>query len=59
MDCFVASAPRNDEWRHDSAVFGEIFGPIRYAGMALILAGLAVIMLPARWVTMATELARR
>jgi O-acetylserine/cysteine efflux transporter len=40
-------------------VFGELFDPVRYAGMALILAGLAVIMLPARWVTMATQLARR
>jgi O-acetylserine/cysteine efflux transporter len=30
-------------------VFGELFDPIRYAGMALILAGLAVIMLPAKW----------
>ncbi|MBV8653302.1 MAG: EamA family transporter [Alphaproteobacteria bacterium] len=27
-------------------VFGEVFGPLRYAGMALILAGLAVIVLP-------------
>jgi O-acetylserine/cysteine efflux transporter len=40
-------------------IFGEFFGPIRYAGMTLILAGLAVIMLPARWVNMATQLARR
>ena len=29
-------------------VFGEVFSPIRYAGMALIIAGLAVIVLPAR-----------
>ncbi|MCG8695542.1 MAG: EamA family transporter [Minwuiales bacterium] len=28
--------------------FGEVFGPVRYAGMALILAGLAVIVLPTR-----------
>jgi O-acetylserine/cysteine efflux transporter len=28
-------------------VFGEIFSPLRYAGMVLILAGLAVIVLPA------------
>jgi O-acetylserine/cysteine efflux transporter len=27
--------------------FGEVFGPVRYAGMALILAGLAVVVLPA------------
>jgi O-acetylserine/cysteine efflux transporter len=29
-------------------VFGEAFGPIRYAGMGLILAGLVVIVLPGR-----------
>ena len=29
-----------------SLAFGEVFGPVRYAGMALILAGLAVIVLP-------------
>jgi len=29
-----------------SLLFGELFGPARYAGMALILAGLAVIVLP-------------
>jgi O-acetylserine/cysteine efflux transporter len=29
-------------------VFREVFGPVRYAGMALILAGLAVIVLPGR-----------
>lgn len=28
-------------------VFGESFGPVRYSGMALVLAGLAVIVLPA------------
>jgi O-acetylserine/cysteine efflux transporter len=28
-------------------IFGEVFGPTRYAGMALILGGLAVIVLPA------------
>jgi O-acetylserine/cysteine efflux transporter len=27
-------------------LFGEVFPPVRYAGMALILAGLAVILLP-------------
>ncbi|HEY2137329.1 MAG TPA: EamA family transporter, partial [Xanthobacteraceae bacterium] len=29
-------------------ILGEVFGPLRYAGMALILAGLAVIVLPVR-----------
>jgi O-acetylserine/cysteine efflux transporter len=29
-------------------ILGEVFGPLRYGGMALILAGLAVIVLPAR-----------
>ena len=29
-------------------VFGEVFSPLRYAGMALVLAGLAVIVLPGR-----------
>jgi O-acetylserine/cysteine efflux transporter len=29
-------------------IFGEAFGPVRYAGMALILAGLALIVLPRR-----------
>jgi len=29
-------------------ILGEVFGPVRYAGMALILAGLAVIVWPAR-----------
>lgn len=29
-------------------VFGEVFGPLRYTGMALILAGVAVVVLPAR-----------
>ncbi len=32
-----------------AAVFGEIFSPIRYAGMALILGGLTIIVLPADW----------
>jgi O-acetylserine/cysteine efflux transporter len=32
-------------------VFGEVSGPVRYAGMLLIFAGLAVIILPARWKT--------
>jgi len=34
-----------------SLIFSELFGPMRYAGMALILAGLAVIVLPvgAKW----------
>jgi O-acetylserine/cysteine efflux transporter len=27
-------------------IFGEVFSPVRYAGMALILGGLAVIVLP-------------
>lgn len=30
-------------------LLGETFGPARLAGMALILAGLAVVVLPARW----------
>ncbi|WP_315836696.1 EamA family transporter [Bradyrhizobium prioriisuperbiae] len=30
-------------------VFGEIFSPARYAGMALILLGLSIIVLPAEW----------
>jgi O-acetylserine/cysteine efflux transporter len=30
-------------------VFGEAFGAVRTAGMLLILLGLAVIVLPARW----------
>ena len=31
-------------------VFGEVFSPVRYLGMALILAGLAVIVFPGvRW----------
>lgn len=34
-------------------VFGELFSPVRYAGMALILAGLAVILLPSGWMRMA------
>jgi O-acetylserine/cysteine efflux transporter len=29
-------------------ILGEVFGPVRYAGMALILAGLAVIVWPIR-----------
>lgn len=29
--------------------FGERFGPLRYGGMALVLAGLAVIVLPSKW----------
>jgi drug/metabolite transporter (DMT)-like permease len=31
-------------------VFGEVFGTLRYGGMALILLGLAVIVLPIGWV---------
>ena len=31
-----------------SLAFGEMFGPLRYAGMGLILAGLAAILLPGR-----------
>jgi O-acetylserine/cysteine efflux transporter len=30
-------------------IFREVFTPMRYAGMALILGGLAVIVLPAAW----------
>ena len=30
-------------------IFGELFGPIRYAGMALVLTGLAIIVLPVKW----------
>ena len=36
-------------------VFGEVFSPLRYAGMALILAGLAVILLPAARVARRTS----
>lgn len=32
-----------------SLAFGEVFGPVRYAGMALILVGLAVIVGPFNW----------
>ena len=32
-------------------VLGERFDPVRYAGMALILGGLAVVLLPANWRT--------
>ncbi|MDA1023892.1 MAG: EamA family transporter [Proteobacteria bacterium] len=32
-----------------SLAFGEVFGPARYAGMALIFVGLAVIVLPFNW----------
>lgn len=31
-------------------IFHEVFSPMRYAGMALILRGLAVIVLPADWI---------
>jgi O-acetylserine/cysteine efflux transporter len=30
-------------------LFGEVFSPLRYSGMALILGGLAVLVLPADW----------
>ena len=30
-------------------IFGEVFSSVRYAGMALILGGLAVIVLPTDW----------
>jgi hypothetical protein len=30
-----------------AVAFGEVFGPLRFAGMALILAGLAATLLPA------------
>jgi O-acetylserine/cysteine efflux transporter len=32
-----------------AVVFGERFGTMRYAGMALILAGLGIVVLPAGW----------
>jgi drug/metabolite transporter (DMT)-like permease len=32
-------------------VFGEVFSPVRYLGMALILAGLVVIVFPERWLS--------
>jgi len=32
-----------------AALFGEIPGPTRYAGMALVLAGLAIVVVPASW----------
>ncbi len=32
-----------------AVIFGERFGPLRCAGMALILAGLAVVVLPSGW----------
>jgi O-acetylserine/cysteine efflux transporter len=32
-------------------VFGEVFSPVRYPGMALILAGLVVIVFPERWLS--------
>ena len=32
-----------------AVVFGERFGPLRAAGIVLVLAGLAVIALPTRW----------
>src|SRR5262249_37084789 len=38
-------------------IFGERFSPLRLAGMALILAGLAVIVWPVRRVTPATPFA--
>jgi O-acetylserine/cysteine efflux transporter len=31
--------------------FGEVFGPQRYAGMMLILAGLAIVVLPRHWLS--------
>lgn len=33
-----------------AAIFREVFPPMRYAGMALILGGLAVTVLPANWI---------
>jgi O-acetylserine/cysteine efflux transporter len=39
-------------------IFGEVFEPLRYAGMALILAGLAVVVLPAGWTRMFTPFKR-
>ena len=31
-------------------VFGERFSPVRYSGMALILVGLAIVVMPGRWI---------
>jgi O-acetylserine/cysteine efflux transporter len=36
-------------------VFGEVFSPVRYLGMALIVAGLVVIALPERWLAPASS----
>jgi O-acetylserine/cysteine efflux transporter len=36
-----------------TVIFGEAFSKLRYAGMALILAGLAIVVIPARWMAWA------
>jgi len=41
-----------------SLAFGEVFGPVRYAGMALILSGLAVIVLPIDWASFQCDKAK-
>lgn len=41
-----------------SLALGETFGPLRYAGMGLILAGLAVVLLPVDWATLARRRTR-
>jgi O-acetylserine/cysteine efflux transporter len=33
-------------------IFGEVFSPARYAGMTLILCGLAIIVLPLQMLTL-------
>ena len=48
LDNLPAVVPVRDSKNPDgpALVFGEVFSPARYAGMALILVGLAVIVLP-------------
>jgi len=36
-----------------TVIYGETFSKLRYAGMALILAGLAIVVIPARWMAWA------
>jgi O-acetylserine/cysteine efflux transporter len=40
-------------------IFREVFSPVRYAGMALIVGGLAVIVLPTDWTGMLNARSRR
>ena len=40
-------------------IFGEVFSSVRYAGMALILGGLAVIVLPTDWTQVLSAGGRR